>query len=315
MKQPMPCASHQPAVGPVRVAAALEHGRAGAGHVAHRAALEREAALVVAEREVHAGGHPQLPGARVEPREQGLARPGHAGGVVDHAAVHLVGLERARHRLGGALEPELVAGPRGLRLEERGPLHGHRREVGHHLDAPEVGAAERLRGIERGQQDHSERLSHGVAQAPGDHRGSAEGGPHLAGALLAERLPPARPGGRARPPRPRRAEAAAAGHARGRPPPARAARARAAARSSGCSASLSSGVANQPGGAGEQAALLVHRHEGHGVHAQERPHVLDEAGGGALGPAIRLSAGRGRWEGAGCHGLPALPRAPARQSL
>ena len=246
MKQPIPCARISRPSTPSASLAAQQDRRARARHLAHGAAVERQPGLVGAEREVHAGHHPQLAGARVEAREERLAGAGHARRVVHHAAVHLVRLERAGHRLGGSLEPQLVPGAPGLGLEQRRALHGHRREVGHHLDAPQVARVERLaRGRAR---PAGSRRAGAPRRCAGARRSPRPSGtsPTRRGRDPRRAPPSGPPAGRGRPPRPPRAGAAAAASARERPPRARAGRAPAPCSPTGWRASLSSGVANQP---------------------------------------------------------------------
>ena len=188
MKEPIPSARIMRSSAPSASARRRQHGAPGARHLAHRSPVQRQPAPLLAQGEVHAGHHPQLPGPGVQPGEESLAGTGHAGGVVHHPAVHLLGLERSRHRLGGALQAQLVPGPAGLGLEQGGALHGHGGQVGHDLDAAQVVRAQGCGGVERGEQDHAERPPDGRAHAPGDHRCGPEGAPDLGGALLAERV-------------------------------------------------------------------------------------------------------------------------------
>ncbi len=188
MKQPIPSARIMRSSAPSASARRRSTALAGARHLAHRSPVQGQPAALLAQGEVHAGHHPQLPGPGVQAGEERLAGTGHAGGVVHHPAVHLLGLERSRHRLGGTLQAQLVPGAAGLGLEQGGALHGHGRQVGHHLDAAQVVRAERRGGVERGEQDHAERAPDGRAHAPGDHRCGPEGAPDLGGALLAERV-------------------------------------------------------------------------------------------------------------------------------
>ena len=266
MKQPMPCGAHQPAVHALGLVAAQQDRRARARHLAHGAAVERQPGLVGAEREVHAGRHPQLAGARVQPREERLACAGHARGVVHHAAVNLVRLERSGHRLGGPLEPQLVPGAPRLGLEQRRSLHGHRREVGHHLDAR---AGRRCRAAARGRARPAGSRRAGARTAVRRRQAITE-------AIRNERqTSPARSSPSASISSASRSGAASQastrGSSSGRP------RSRAASTSprrprssalpaAGWRASLSSGDGEPTGGALEPAAFLVHGHERHRVH-------------------------------------------------
>ena len=138
-------------------------------------------------------------------------------------AVDLVGLERARHRLGRPLEPQLLARAAGLLLEQARPAPAP--SPPGRPPPPRARRSARVSGRSGSSEATTstpERAPDLGAQRAGDHRGAAKRGPapRVRGRRRAPR--PRRPAGRARPPRPPRAAAAAAARARARPRPGRA---------------------------------------------------------------------------------------------
>ena len=183
----------------------------------------------LARGEVHARGRAQLAGARVQARQQRLRGARHAARVLDDAAVDLVELERARHRLGGALEAQLLARAARLRLEQLGALERQRGEVGQHLTVRRSRRGERVAAGSSeatmstpSARPVSARTGHAITEAP------PVGPPDRARRAPARAPRRRRRAGRARPPRRRRAEAAAAGRVRAPPRPDRAGGGRAA---------------------------------------------------------------------------------------
>ena len=291
MKQPIPSVLMSRPSSPDASERRCSTARRVQGHLAHRAPIQRQAALVAAhaEREVHPGRHAQLPRPRVEPGEERLARPGHARRLAHHLAMHLLGLERGGHRLGRAPQPQLVAGAPRLGVEQGGPLDGKGGQLGHHLHGTQVRGLEGAARVDGGEEQHAERPPGGAGKAPGHHGGGPQ---HRPDGL---RGPAAQESGRRLVQHPvgplpglntRQEERALAAHRGGHEA--------VTVRGGRGPQRIVEGRGGEPAGQALRApALRVHGHEGHGVHRQQRAHVVHETSDGGLGPAVRARVGYG----------------------
>ena len=108
--------------------------RARARDLSEAVAVERGELCGQLFRAVDGRGGANAAVASVEAGEERAGRARDRGGVRRHPRIDLVRVERAGDRLGGALQPQLLARPAALRLQQRGPLERHCREVRERLD-------------------------------------------------------------------------------------------------------------------------------------------------------------------------------------
>ncbi len=150
------------------------------GHLDHLGGVDR--------RHVGAGwGAGRLPefAAGQHPEHHGAAGVHRRQRVLGQVAEHLLGLQRAGHVGGRALEHQLDPRARGLLPDPAGPLVGQRGQVGHDRHVAQVLPGQRAAGVERGDLQRADDPAQRVTYGAGDQRRPRERAPEVRAGLRA----------------------------------------------------------------------------------------------------------------------------------